>query len=137
MNKINLTEEQLIEKIRETFSDPKVKLLLINDKVNKYWYDINTVSEIPSTGFCYLASEVFYHLSGKAKKWWFKEIIAPGILPNNGYHYFLQHKETGRIIDLTKDQFGDIKIPYEQGKSRGIRWSSKNCNALVKHMCLK
>lgn len=132
---MNLTEDKLIEKIKESFTDPTVKQLLINDKVKNYWFDINAKSKIHATGFCYLASEVFYNLNGKAKNWWFKELVSDK-LPHNGYHYFLQHKETGRIVDLTKEQFGDMVIPYENGKSKGIRFASKNCNKLIKHLGL-
>lgn len=117
---------ELYNKIRGQFHKEEAKLLLINPYIqpNDYWYKINKESNIHSTGFCYIASETYYHQSGKAKEWWFRELISDK-LPYNGHHYFLQHKETGEIVDLTKDQFGDIVIPYDEAKNRGIRFETK------------
>ena len=124
---------ELYENIREQFHKEEAKLLLINPYMepNDYWYKINKESNIHSTGFCYLASEVYYHQTGKAKRWWFKEIKSDK-LPYNGHHYYLQDKETGEIVDLTADQFGDIVIPYEESKNRGIRFESKAYKEFIK-----
>jgi hypothetical protein len=124
---------ELINKIRFLFSNEEAKKLIINDKLipNDYWYKINLESEIQSTGFCYLASEVYYKLNNKSKEWWFKELKSD-LLPYNGYHYFLQHKITNEIIDITADQFKGIDIPYDKAKNKGIRFSSKQCNSFIK-----
>lgn len=34
-------------------------------------------------------------------------------------HWWLEHKKTGEIIDLTADQF-EVSIPYEKGRGRGF-----------------
>jgi hypothetical protein len=121
---------ELVKKLRASFSDDTVKKLLINNVTGDFWYKINANSTISSTGFCYLASEVIYKLTGGAKRWWFKELISDAI-PNQ-YHYFLQDKKTGEIVDPTADQFQDIQIPYHLAKNKGKRFTSKNCNALIK-----
>jgi len=126
-----MINKYLVDKIINSFDKEEVKQLLKNDIVGDYWYDINKASDINTTGFCYLASEIYYHLDGKSKKWWFKEITSE-LLPYNGKHFFLQNKETDEILDITKSQFGDIEIPYHLGKSKGIRFVSKNCNKFKK-----
>lgn len=107
-----------------------------NDILGDYWYDINKSSENDSVGFCYLASELYYHLDGKSQKWWFKEINSTELLPHDGKHFYLQNKQTGEILDITKSQFGNIEIPYHLGKNKGIRFVSKNCNKFRKLLAL-
>lgn len=122
-----MVNKEIVKKIKNSFDREDVKELLKNKILGDYWYDINKSSNINSTGFCYLASELYYYLDGKSKKWWFKEINSPEILPYNGMHYYLENKETGEILDITKSQFGDIEIPYHLAKNKGIRFISKNC----------
>lgn len=126
MNKI-----EIITKIVDSFEREEVKQLLKNDILGNYWYDINKLSNHKSVGFCYLASELYYNLDGKSQKWWFKEINSD-LLPYNGKHFYLENKQTGEILDITKSQFENIKIPYNLGKSKGIRYVSKNCNKFKK-----
>lgn len=126
-----MSMDTLINSIRASFDRDEVKRLLIVGG-DTYWFDINATSDIASTGFCYLASEVVYNLTGKSKQWWFKEIIAPDILPHNGKHYYLQNKDTGAILDITSDQFAHTQIPYDRSKNKGIRFRSKNCNQFIK-----
>lgn len=121
-----MINQKLIEIITKSFEKEEIKFLLINDYLGDYWYNINKSSNNNSIGFCYLASELYYFLDGKSKKWWFKEISSSD-LPYNGKHYFLENKETGEILDITKSQFSDIKIPYHLAKNKGIRYMSKNC----------
>lgn len=121
---------ELVNLITESFKREDVKELLKNPYTDDYWYDINKESNNDSVGFCYLASELYYQLNGKSKEWWFKEISSPEHLPYNGKHYFLEHKETGEIIDITKSQFEGIDIPYHLAKNKGVRFMSKNCKKL-------
>lgn len=126
---------ELYNKIRKQFHKHDAKLLLINTYIVPwdYWYNINKNSEIHSTGFCYIASEVYYHQSGKSKEWWVKKLVSDK-LPYNGHHFFLQHKETGEIVDLTSDQFGDLDIPYGDAKNISIRFESKVYKQFLKLM---
>jgi hypothetical protein len=68
------------------------------------------------TGKCYVASEVLYYLCG-GKESGFKPVQGSW----KGYsHWWLEHKETGEIVDLTAGQF-DFKWPYENGRGRGFQ----------------
>lgn len=127
--------QALIDEIRSKFSDERYKQLLIAPYVEppSYWYDINKNSVVPSTGFCYVASEVFYKLNGGAKKYWFRKLLTDK-LPYNGQHFFLMDKETNEIVDLTADQFGELDIPYHEAKNIGLRFTSKRCNEFIKLM---
>lgn len=127
-----MVNKELVDIIIKSFEREDVKLLLKNDILKDYWYDINKSCNIPSVGFCYLASELYYSLDGKSQKWWFKEINSPEYLPYNGKHFYLENKETGEILDITKSQFGDIEIPYHLSKNKGIRFISKSCNQFKK-----
>lgn len=128
--------KELIQKVKESFKNEEVKLLLINKWIqpNDYWYNINKETSllgIDSTGFCYLASELIYFETGKSSKWWFKQIIS-NKLPYNGHHFYLQDKLTNEMLDITSDQFEGIRIPYEENKNKSIRFMSTNCKKYKK-----
>jgi 6-phosphogluconolactonase/glucosamine-6-phosphate isomerase/deaminase len=121
--------ENIIEKIKSLCEREDIKKLLIVNG-DEYWYNINKSSSNHLTGFCYLCSEVFYALNGKWKKYWFKKLVHDTI-PYQHQHYFLQDKETGEIIDITKEQF-DFQVPYELGKNIGKRFISDNGKKFIK-----
>jgi hypothetical protein len=125
-----MVNQKLVDLITNSFEREDVRLLLKNDILGDYWYNINKSTKVPSVGFCYLASELYYSLDGKSKKWWFKKIESPEILPFNGVHFYLENKETGEILDITKSQYENIEIPYHLAKNKGIRFISKNCKKL-------
>ena len=127
-----MINKDLVDIIVKSFEREEVKQLLKNDILGDYWYDINKSSNNNLTGFCYLASELYYFLEGKSEKWWFKEITSIEHLPYNGKHFYLVNKENGEILDITKDQFSNIEIPYHLAKNKGIRYMSKNCRKLIK-----
>jgi len=127
-----MINQKTIDLITASLDKEEIKQLLINDIHGDYWYNINKSSNSKYTGFCYLVSELYYSLDGKSKKWWFKEINSPELLPYNGMHYYLENKETGEKLDITKSQFGSTKIPYYLAKNKGIRFVSKNCNKFRK-----
>lgn len=129
-----LTEQELIERLRASFSEDEVKQLLINDITGTRWFDVNAKAKVHSAGFCYLATEVLYRLMGGSSRWWFKELETDD-LPNR-WHYFLVEKATNRVVDATADQFGDLPIPYEKARNKGVRFASRNCNRLVRHLGL-
>jgi len=131
-----MINKELVDVIIKSFEREEVKQLLKNDFLGDYWYNINKSSNNNSTGFCYLASELYYFLDGKSEKWWFKEITSIEYLPYNGKHFYLENKENGEILDIAKDQFNNIKIPYYLAKNRGIRYMSKNCKKFKKMLNL-
>jgi hypothetical protein len=65
-------------------------------------------------GLCYVASETMYHLTGG------KEVWKPNQMEYNGVsHWFLIHKETGNVFDLTEEQFDDA-VPHNAARGRGF-----------------
>lgn len=69
----------------------------------------------PLAGHCYVASEVYYYLHGKEE----------GFIPHcmkiaGGTHWFLRHKNTGEILDLTKSY-----LLYEYNTGRHVPFLSK------------
>lgn len=69
----------------------------------------------PLTGHCYVASEAVWHLLGGAESGW-----VPQYVKHEGdQHWYLKHKESGKILDLTAGQF-KTPVPYEKGIGRGF-----------------
>ena len=69
----------------------------------------------PIAGHCYVASEALYHLlKGQRGKWRPEQLKHEGVS-----HWYLRHKKTGTVLDLTVSQFKKIP-PYHKGKSRGF-----------------
>ena len=63
----------------------------------------------PTTGYCYVVSEVVYHyFAPKGSK---SYVLKTG---DNSTHWFLK-SPAGEVIDLTADQF-DKTVPYEKAK---------------------
>lgn len=68
----------------------------------------------PLAGFCYVASEAFYHIIGGKHKG-----LTPCMVKHEGVnHWYIKYKD-GTIFDLTADQF---KNPpdYDKGRGRGF-----------------
>lgn len=87
-----------------------------------------------TTGHCYVASEAIFHLFGGKAVWKAKS----GRDSANGTHWWLVHKETGLIVDPTKEQYivkGEIP-PYEKGKACGFltKDPSKRCQILLERL---
>ena len=74
--------------------------------------------ENPLAGHCYVASEALYHLTGGPVGPW-----KPMHIRHAGVgHWYLQHRETGEVLDVTAAQFED-PIDYAQGRGRGFMTS--------------
>lgn len=77
-----------------------------------------------TSGWCYAASELAYHLlGGKAAGW--KPVQGPGAAaphtdPDCGFstHWWLEGPN-GEVLDLTRRQYRRA-YPYEQGRGRGF-----------------
>jgi len=66
--------------------------------------------ERPTTGYCYVVSEVLYHYEAP-------EGSKPYVVrmhDGNETHWFLKDPK-GRVIDFTADQY-DEPVPYDKGK---------------------
>ena len=80
-------------------------------------YKDRWTSERPTTGYCYVVSEVYYHYCApKGSKPHFMK------LDENETHWFIKHPD-GSIVDLTADQF-DEPVDYE--KARPHAFQTKN-----------
>jgi hypothetical protein len=83
------------------------------------------------TGQCYVASEALFHLCGGASSG-----LVPQVLRHEGStHWYLKHKESGRIYDLSARQFKTVP-PYAQGRGCGFltREPSKRCRVLLERV---
>lgn len=59
----------------------------------------------PSTGFCLISSYYIYQHTGGGKVW---------DIEHNPLHWWLRHKQTGAVFDVTYTQFNEA-IPYAEG----------------------
>lgn len=65
-------------------------------------------------GLCYVASEAMYHLTGGKNTW------KPSQMEHEGVsHWFLVHKDTGTVFDLTESQF-QTPVPHDEARGRGF-----------------
>lgn len=67
-----------------------------------------------TTGHCYAASEALYHLTGGRDIWH----SCVGKDENGGTHWWLEHKKSGYILDVTSEQFTCFgkEPPYSNSK---------------------
>lgn len=117
--------DNLILRLRESFKKEEVK----KNVLDNVWYTKNKEKGIDSTGFCFYASEVVYRLTGGKSRWILKRISKDNWI--FGPHYFLFDKITEQILDITADQYGVEKIPYEKAKGRGLQRKSKKATLLA------
>jgi len=68
----------------------------------------------PTTGYCYVVTEVLYHFLAP-------DGYRPHVMKTGGddTHWFLKGHD-GEVIDLTDDQF-DYELDYSQGKPQSFR----------------
>lgn len=83
----------------------------------------------PLAGHCYVASEAYFHLTGGYDEWYVERtsVHVPKPLGDMAEftHWYLRDRETGEVVDLTKEQFteyqhGDVYIPYDKGTRTGF-----------------
>lgn len=103
--------KKAMELLNRAFQQPQAIRLLRKD-----WRLINEKSGIPSTGFCYIATEaLFYMLGGKDSG--LKPVCASY---EEGTHWWLVNKK-GKILDPTASQYGNDDPPYHLGKGCGFQ----------------
>jgi len=84
---------------------------LSSDLLNK---KITPIRNNPLYGHCYVATEALYYLLDDDEK----INYTPATIKVNGItHWFLKHKETGDIIDITKEQF-NTNLDYTNSRNR-------------------
>lgn len=83
------------------------------------------------TGHCYVATEALYHLLGRKKSGY----VPQSIRHQGDTHWYLKHRDTGNIRDLTARQFGR-PVPYRRGRGTGFltRKPSKRARILMKRV---
>lgn len=79
----------------------------------------------PLAGHCYIASELLYYFAGYEWKPMFVRV-------NGEPHWFIQHRKTGKILDVTAEQFAPGSVPYKDAKGKGFltRWMSNRTTDL-------
>jgi len=124
-----MNEKEIINILRNSFSNDTIKRQILDES----WYHQNIDSGIDSTGFCFVASEVLYRLTGGKNNWQVVSINDPKDW-NNGTHYFLKRKLNSEIVDITEDQYTsrDIIIPYSLGRGGGLRFVSNKARLLAR-----
>ncbi len=70
----------------------------------------------PYRGYCYIASEILRYELGE--EWVPQQLTHHGIS-----HWFLKHKETGKILDPTAKQFS-TPVPYEKSSRTRLPYIS-------------
>jgi len=85
-----------------------------------------------TSGHCYIIAEASFHLYGK------KHGFKPKVIKTPTWtHWFLQHQD-GRKIDLSAEQFGKTRIPYELSRGCGFltKLPSKRAQKLIRNLQL-
>ena len=82
-------------------------------------------------GHCYVVSEAFYHLTGGADSPW----RPMQVRHEDSSHWFLRHRETDEILDLTALQF-DTPVPYDEARGKGFltRQPSRRCRVMIRRL---
>lgn len=101
----------------------KIQSVLTPDLLKGYWkkiYDTNN----PMGGHCYIATEALYWMLGGPNGKWKPYVLSyftwPEGLDEGETHWFLKNEDTNQILDVTKEQFGDVPINYSVGTSNGM-----------------
>jgi len=114
---------KLIKIIQNCLSDDLLKPQFRGKSKNRFY------------GHCYVATECLYHLLPKEEK----SLYIPNILKIEGItHWFLKHKETGKVLDITNKQF-HFKLDYSKSKGCGFltKKSSKRATILINRVLNK
>jgi len=78
----------------------------------------------PLAGHCYVASEVLYHL-------FLNDEWKPCFIRHEGSpHWFLRNRRTGRVLDVTAEQF-KTPVPYDKAVGKGFLTKKPSARAQV------
>lgn len=109
-----INAKNLTLNFRDAFHSAQVKI--------ETFYEL-TMPEIvdlgyDAAGFCAAASTTFASLMGGPAKGW--QLMYIDKLWTFGPHFYVLHKPTNTIFDLTYDQFHGIEIPYYLGRPESL-----------------
>jgi len=92
-----------------------IQSVLSDDLLKKNYLKI--VNRHLTTGHCYAASEAAFHLLGGGRDW-----MAVCGRDESGTHWWLKHKHTHMVLDITAEQFTVFgkKPPYQNSKPCGF-----------------
>ena len=79
-------------------------------------------------GNCYVSSEALYHLLGGKAAGWVPQVMQTRL----GTHWFLRHRPTGLVVDITATQFGCA--PPRYATARGTGFLTKGPSKRAKEM---
>lgn len=97
----DITEEKLHDALRK-----------MGEKHLKQPYKTQWTPERPTTGYCYVVTEMVYHcLAPRGSKSY--------VLKTEDINHWFIRQPNGQVIDLTADQF-DIPLQYEKGKPQAF-----------------
>lgn len=103
---MTLTLSQILKRLPKVFLKPEAIKLLQPE-----WKIKNSESKEKCTGFCWLSVGALYNL--------LPEIRTDYKVMSNGWHYWLQEKNTGEILDPTAGQLP--KNLKHEGKATSLR----------------
>lgn len=117
----------------------KIQSVLTPDLLKGIW---NKQFDNPMAGHCYAATEALFWLLGGPDSDWKPYVLShktfPDRLAEGETHWFLKNKNTGEILDPTKEQFEDTPIPYDNGISNGMmnypKGGSKRAREIIKRI---
>lgn len=102
----------------------KINKNLTPDFLKGRWKENYNPEEHPTTGHCYLATEVLYWILGGTNSDWMPHVLTSKVwsdgLGEGETHWFLKNKKTGKILDPTEQQFNGKKIDYDAGIPNGM-----------------
>ena len=105
---------EIIKLIQESLSDDLLKKEYRKSQKNFLW------------GHCYIATEALYYLLGEDNV-----NYTPSTIKVDGItHWFLKNKNTGEIIDPTKDQF-DYPLNYDKSVNRFFLTTTPSKRTLI------
>ena len=130
---LKFNENLLIDKSSELVR--KIKKNLTPDLLKGIWKKDDPKNY---SGYCYVATEALYWMLGGPKSDYYPYVLGnkdwPEGLNPGETHWFLKNK-SDKVIDPTKEQFGELVVPYNKGKANGMMnypvGGSKRCKILI------
>ena len=89
----------------------------------------------PLEGHCYIATEALFHILPDKENW--KPMVASyNDEGGKATHWWLVNRTTGKILDPTREQYGDKIPPYHLGKGTGFltKLPSKRAQIIISNI---
>jgi len=88
--------------------------------------DYKSYLQHPLAGYCYIASECWYHLQDSQEAWtphWLSVEWEMENLTASMTHWYLVHDESQKVVDLTAEQFdaAPVRPQYSGGTGSGFQ----------------